>query len=315
MSFARLARVVLLSILVIVATWIGEAPKPVKADTMYSISFRNIDESLQKVMISSTFGNAGLSKSASDSSDIIMEIAGENRDGYDKKRVGYSPVVAIFPEKFEDKLSDNFHCYTGTNGKYYMTNMKNVINHIINSKDGVINTKTIGYTAAVEAKLGIPDAGSIDRKAVIDSLIYLITDGQDVTEENKQEVKEKLSSLLSKSINVMNINYETLTSNNDFILMVPEYRLKLAESAYNYPIYWEDACAVELNMQFKDSVTAENKEEIINKVSGASAVFKKANIRNNWAVDVNSYTLFAESIKVRYTQDNLEELLGSNYWK
>ena len=256
--------------------------------------------------------------------------------------VAYSPIVMIFPHNYSDsKHLKNFsEIQLNSNRSYYMTDAKAIIEEVVNSEDHSINLYKLGFTDKEDKKavlkLGIPDNGCTYRRDVINSIIYILSDGKPITTENRAEIAAKLKVILDNATNIKN-PVDMLQNVEGCILMMPEYLIKLQSPKNTTPIiYWENCYAINFRLITRvgsiGEVTGEEKEtrisqihqsgfteneykSIVDKLTTQSKFWSEGKVRNNYKADSVNYYYVADTLNVVYAQPHLEELLGESYWK
>lgn len=321
MSTSRLWKMTLGFVAVIIFlgfTWLSNCMDPQAPENLvqYNTFFYDCTSHVSKYMTSKYYDNIQLVESIEETADIVITTNSEyNLDNFTNENIGYSPIVALFPERMIKIDNKNFSTLSNSSSKvYYMTNMEQVLDAFIKSDTGKINTKDLGYhDELTDITLSIPDNGCYYRKDVVNSLIYILSDGKDITEENAAEIRDKLTLILSKANNVKN-PIELLVDNKNTILILPEYILAEKSNIY-YPIYWNNCYAIPLNMHINSTIESDC-TDLIKTIRTDKDMFYNNLFRNQVKPNrSNNLSYTADSISVIYGQNNLESLLGENYWK
>ena len=255
--------------------------------------------------------------------ETAVETEVENEAGTDitestktKKSIaiGYSPMVAIFPDTIHNNASVNFTEYKNDNYTSYIVDMYSVVNKILQTDSCEATPKELGFSGKdIAVKIGIPDTGATFRKDAIDALIYCITHGEEVNEENAEYVKESIKKIIDNAV-VVNNPRNQAADNRDLILIMPEH--SAGNHSYIRPVYWNKCLASRVYINSNGSVDDAIIDNIASELKSDSRLFNKTGIRND--VDGTKSppnSEFISRINILYSQDNLEDYLGKGYWK
>lgn len=296
---------------------------------VYNTYFRSCTSSLSNKLQKDYFGNIQLTETGENIADIIVSADTNYKPNgdYTVDTIAYSPIVADFPDNMAK--DDNFSTLTNyKNSSYYMTDMNALLKAVMQSEDGTIDAEKLGYKTKEILTLSIPDNGCTYRRDVVNGIIYILTYGEEVTEENALKVKEQLNTILSKAVNIKDpvnrINYSATHE----VILVPEYLLN-EQSRYTFhPVYWDNCYAVPLQIYIKNTAITEDTgnladtadtigiNELADMIKNDATLFRDSYYRNQVRPKKTcdqSYT--ADTLSIVYGQDNLEELLGIGYWK
>lgn len=322
MSANKRTRMTLLAIAFVVTlglSWLfsGVVITDTGEKTTYNIYFDNVPTYLEEGYISNMSGTPiKFISTDMETADIIVSTNGNlvtDKNIIRKEQIAYSTVVALLPLKVTNE-SENMSTISTSRSYYLSANMPKIIKAFIESQNGVINLNNLGYnTKITETRLALPDTSSPYRKDTIDGLIYMITDGEDITEENKDDVREALEKLIKNAVIVNNVP-DTLLDTGNNILIVPEYVLKETPRSLIKPVYWDRMCKIPVTAYLSDSVTEEHRQIILDKMNGYSSIYVDSRFRNGNKVDVNLSLKYAEKVNTREVQTNLAEMLGTKYW-
>lgn len=234
--------------------------------------------------------------------------------------IGYSPIVAYFPFKLTDNKYNNFHRVGTSSSEYYlMIDMKTIIMTFVENNTDSLSSTQLGFNEEINnIHLGIPSEECGYRKDVVDSIIYLITDGKGIDEDNKDEVINILNKILNLSIDIKNpVHY--MTENSDCIVLMPEYLITECQDT-NYPVYWNNAYCIQMKLWYD-----ENKEAVeqpvqlyINNIKEYDKLFYKTGVRSYARQYINMCKLYHCCPKISILENtdtsNFENLLGTKYW-
>lgn len=285
----------------------------------YKAYFNNCTAPVISKFTESYYGNIKMLDSIKEYADIIVSCDTSykvDETSFKSEVVGYSPIVAAFPDKMISLSSNkNFSTLSNQDKVYFMTDMRPIIEAVLNSENGTINTAELGYDTKLDVKLAIPDNGCFYRRDVVDSIIYILADNKDITQENVNIIRDKLDTLLSKVENIKN-PAEYLADTKDKIMLVPEYMYGELPRYTIYPVYWSNCYAIPLTMYINNNVSNENTELMTSEIKTMDSLYLDTHFRNQTRPSKDSRSYYtADTISVIYGQDNLAELLGDNYWR
>ena len=285
----------------------------------YTTSFSEATPNVKTYFTKYYFGNTKFEESEVDSAQVKFSCSGHSNpsEDYNKYEIGYSRYPAIFPTDMTDDTDGNFTCYSTSSGKYLTTDMAAVIDAFVNSSDGTINMKALGYDHGPKSvKFAIPDNGYAYRREVVDAIIYIISYGDDVTVDNKDEIKNKLDSLLSRAVVLKDYNNIAVDNNDSYIGIIPEFAS--TEISYTRPkfVYYTNGLQTPLSIYFHKSLDENSVKETVESTKNLSKLFTSTWFMGEITQKKNENQYYtADRIVCRSAQENLEELMGTGYWR
>lgn len=317
----RLFVLLLLTVLSLLFGWIISTTDegiPENA-TEYKTYFNNCTAEVVSKLTGTYYGNIKMVDSVEEVADIIVSCDSSYKisdTSFKAEIIAYSPIVAAFPENMLGKTdNNNFSTLSNQHNVYFMTDMKTIIEAVIKSEDGTIKLAELGYDSKLEVSLAIPDNGCYYKRDVIDGIIYILSDGKEITEDSAKIIKDKLDILLSKAVEIKN-PAEHLVSNKDIITLVPEY-IYSAKSGYTiYPVYWDNCYAVPMTIYTNNKISLEDRNGMVTALKTMDSLYSSTKFRNQTRQSKDQKLYYtADNLSVIYGQNNLIELLGDNYWK
>lgn len=321
MNFGRLVRIGIIAVTAVAIYFIGylsaDLSSVPEGFTQYKAYFNEAESNFSYGLRSYFWDKYGFVDTDDPNGSIIFSsnFNYDPGDGYVGYDLAFSPIVAMYPiNMLRDDDNNNFNIerIPGSSNYYnYSTDMEKVIEAFINSDTGVISLTDLGYkNGPKELKIGIPDNGSGYRRHVINALIYLISKGSPITEDNAVEVKEKLDILLKNSVSINNPINESL-HNEGYIIFLPEYVVKSIGEA---PVYWNNSYSINMRMFIPNTI--ENGDELVSIIKSNQHLLKRTKFRSELDQKVGDfqYGIPKRVSQTKYSED-LAGYFGDNYWK
>lgn len=336
MSWDRFVKLIVasaLGLIIALAVWISEITIGGNTAVSYiDTYFGNLNTEAISYLSSLEYDGYKFKGMQEGQAEIIISMYDTDHRGCNI--VGYSPIVAIFPNKIMDNEDANFRVEVSSsniNYNNYLVDMDKVIKAFAESDDGKISASALGFKSKEDSiGLAIPDKSNFYRQDAVNAIIYCLTGGQQVDETNIEYVKSSLNKILKNAVNVANISGYQLDTGNT-ILLIPEC---LVNTSGGIPVYWNNCYASKICMRFKgevkddtgdttdseegveltDVISSEVYDNIVYLISNDYSLLSKARIRNSReGVKAPSF-YFIDRIKTINGQDNLEEILGKGYY-
>lgn len=320
----RLGFLGLTALIVLIISIIGEnidETPIVRINTYYN----NLDGNIKEYLNGIKFNGTALNEATEEKADVVISVGDykPNWNNYTEDVIGYSPIVAVFPEDIFSKGDKNFipikgtRSYNNNNYDYYLCDLKAIIDQLTTSEIDYIDLSKLGYTKYnKEVKLGIPAKGHIYRKACIDAILNIIIGEDEITEKNINDIISKLNTVLGKSVEIT--NYSSLVPNNkNYIMIVPEYVLGTISNYYQHPVYYRECDIIQLKLYTNSTTVIDGyREKLVVGLSERESLFNRVTFRNNAVVTKNQYQdRSADSVDYVIRDDNLNRLFGYKYWE
>lgn len=282
--------------------------------------FDNCSNDLSKYMSEHYIGNVIFDNVTDEEAKVVITNDSNYTpkfSEYTKYSIGYSPIIAIFPNKLTNYADENFVVTNNSKAYYCGIDIKEVIDLVINSSDGTINSGDLGFNSKkINMRVMIPDNSGKYRKEVVNSIITILADGNAIDTTNIATIKYDLETFLSKVDSGRNLNDLRKNLENNIILM-PEYLLFEESGSTPSPAYWDECYVTNLYLYVDNSFEGvEDIKNTVNIINTSNGELKSIHFRNSSIQDLGDFSKYmAGQVSVSKQEYNFEELFGPKYWR
>ena len=268
--------------------------------------------------ISSGYKNKYKLRLSNDEESLIVFNSGDedSREGFTNTTIGTSRMTLAFPQDMVYSDRDGcFHKFDNGRNGYFVTDAYSVVNAFIKSEAGTVKLKDLGYNTNVkEMTLAIPDNGYIYKKDIIDSYIYILANGKEITKDNAVAIWNSLKTLMSKATILH--DYGIILDDEKYFGIMPEFMFKEIRNTNTWwVVYYNNCNYTNLSMYTSDKLDDTIENELINYFKNTTDIFKSTGFYGKASQTMGDAQAYAATnISLVNKQDNFEELFGENYW-